>query len=121
MGAHKTGITLALVTLCAACGGGGGAGGGGGGSPSAAPPPDVSIVSPASGQTVSGVLNYWVSANPGVTKVDFSVSSASPRSLGSSTAVPFGGTLDTSTLENGPHTLTAVASDAQGKTVTSQV
>jgi hypothetical protein len=108
-----------LVTLCAACGGGGG--GSGGNSASPAPPPSLSIVSPTTGQTISGVLNYWVSVNPGVTKVDFSVSSAFPMSLGTSTAAPFGGTLDTSTLENGAHTLTAVATDAQGKTSTSQV
>ena len=120
MGAHRTGIALALVTLCAACGGGGG-GGGGSNSMSSAPPPNVSIVSPASGETVSGVLNYWVSSNPGVTKVNFSVSSASPMSLGTSAAAPFGGALDTTTLENGAHTLTAVAFDAQGRTSTSQV
>ncbi|HEV8110892.1 MAG TPA: Ig-like domain-containing protein [Burkholderiales bacterium] len=118
MRAYKAGIALAVITLCTACGGGGG---GGSSSPSPAPPPSASIVSPPSGQTISGVLDYWVSANPGVTKVDFSVSSASPRFLGTSTAAPFGGSLDTTTLENGSHTLTAVATDAQGRTSTSQV
>jgi hypothetical protein len=119
MGDHKTGIALALA-LCAACGSGGG-GGGGGGSPPGASAPSVSLESPASGQTISGVLNYWVSTNPGVTKVDFSVSSATPTFLGTSTTAPFGGALDTSKLENGPHTLTAVAFDAQGRSSTSQV
>ena len=119
MGAHKTGIALALA-LCAACGSGGG-GSGGGGVGGGSPPPSVSLESPASGQTVSGVVSYWVSVNPGVTKVDFSVSSATPAFLGTSTTAPFGGALDTSKLENGPHTLTAVAFDAQGRSSTSQV
>jgi Bacterial Ig domain len=123
MEAHKTGIALALITLCAACGGGGGGGDGGN-----SPPPatattlaTVSIVSPNSGQTVSGILNYAASVNSAVTKVDFSVSSASPMFLGTSMAAPFGGALDTIRLENGDHTLTAVAYDARGKTTTSQV
>ena len=122
MRADKAGIALVVITLCTACGGGGG---GGGSSPSSSPPsapsPSASIVSPVSGETIAGVLNYWVNTNPGVTKVDFSVSSANPMFLGTKTAPPFGGTLDTTTLENGSHTLTAVATDAQGKTATSQV
>ena len=120
MRTYKRGVALAAVTLCMACGGGGG-GGGGGSSPPPPPPPSVSLVSPASGETVSGVINYWVSVNPGVTRVDFSVSSASPMFLGTSTAAPFGGALDTIKFENGAHTLTAVAFDAQGRTSTSQV
>ena len=120
MKAYKKGIALAAVILCTACGGGGSSS-----SPSAPPPavssPGASIVSPASGQTISGMLDYWVNVTPGVTKVEFSVSSASPMSLGTSTAAPFGGSLDTTKLENGSHTLTAVATDAQGRSSTSQV
>ena len=83
--------------------------------------PSVSLTSPTSGQTVSGTLNYAATVGSTVTKVDFSVSSTTPMSLGTKTAAPFGGTLDTTKLENGSHTLTAVATDAQGKTSTSQV
>ena len=83
--------------------------------------PSVALTAPTSGQTVSGMLNYAATVGSGVTKVDFSVSSATPMALGTKTAAPFGGTLDTTTLENGSHTLTAVATDAQGNTATSQV
>jgi len=84
--------------------------------------PTVSLTSPSSGQVVSGTaLPYAASVNSAVTKVTFSVSSATPVTLGTKTAAPFGGTLDTTKLENGSHTLTAVASDAQGRTSTSQV
>jgi hypothetical protein len=118
MKAHKKGIAIAALMLCTACGGGGGSSS----SPSApGASPGASIVSPDSGQTVSGVLDYWVSVSPGVTKVEFSVSSASPMFLGTSTTAPFGGSLDTTRLENGSHTLTAVATDAQGRSSTSQV
>ena len=84
--------------------------------------PTVSLTSPSSGQVVSGTaLPYAASVNSAVTKVTFTVSSATPVALGTKTAPPFGGTLDTTKLENGSHTLTAVASDAQGRTSTSQV
>jgi len=83
--------------------------------------PSVALTSPTSAQSVSGMLNYAATVNSAVSKVDFSVSSATPMSLGTKTAAPFGGTLDTTRLENGSHTLTAVATDAQGKTATSQV
>src|SRR5262245_41381286 len=108
MRAHQKWIGLVVITLCAACGGGGSLPPGPvGGSSPPGPPPTVSLVSPASGQTVSGVLNYAATVNSSVTKVEFSVSSASPMSLGTSTAAPFGGSLDTIRLENGAHTLTA--------------
>jgi hypothetical protein len=126
MSAHKSGMAITVVMLCAACGGGevppsSGGGGSGGSSPPPGTPPSVSLVAPNSGQTVAGVLNYAATVNSAVTKVEFSVSSASPMSLGTSTAAPFGGALDTIRLENGAHTLTAVASDANGRTSTSQV
>src|SRR5262245_44367496 len=83
--------------------------------------PSVSLTSPTSGQQVSGMLNYAANVGTTVTKVHFTVSSATPMALGARTAAPFGGTLDTTRLENGSHTLTAVASDAQGRTTSSQV
>jgi hypothetical protein len=83
--------------------------------------PTVSLTSPTTGQQVSGMLNYAANVGSTVTKVNFTVSSATPMALGTKTAAPYGGALDTTTLENGSHTLTAVASDAQGRTSTSQV
>jgi hypothetical protein len=89
--------------------------------PGGATGPTVSLSSPTPGQQASGMLSYAANVGSTVTKVDFTVSSATPMALGTRTAAPFGGTLDTTKLENGSHTLTAVASDAQGKTSTSQV
>jgi hypothetical protein len=89
--------------------------------PAGSTAPSVKLTSPTSGQTASGMLNYTATVGSTVTKVDFSVSSATPMALGTRTAAPFGGTLDTTKLENGSHTLTASAYDAQGKQSTSQV
>jgi hypothetical protein len=89
--------------------------------PGGATGPTVSLTSPTAGQQASGMLSYAANVGSTVTKVDFTVSSATPMALGTKTAAPFGGTLDTTKLENGSHTLTAVASDAQGRTSTSQV
>jgi hypothetical protein len=84
--------------------------------------PTVSLTSPTSGQMVSGSsVPYAATVNSAVTQVTFTVSSATPMSLGTKTAPPYSGTIDTTKLENGTHTLTAVASDAQGRTSTSQV
>ena len=82
--------------------------------------PTVSFTSPAASQTVSGTLAYSANAtdDSGVTKVDFSVDSTV---LGTKTAAPWTGSLDTTKLANGAHVLKAVASDAQGLTATSQV
>jgi carbohydrate binding protein with CBM6 domain/Big-like domain-containing protein len=82
----------------------------------------VSFTSPTSGQTVSGTaVPYAATVSAPASKVEFTVSSATPVSLGAKLAPPYSGTLDTTKLENGDHTLTAVATDAQGKTSTSQV
>ena len=64
MGAHKIGIALALVTLCAACGGGGGDGGdgGGGNSPRAALTPSTGAPSQPSPAPSTGDLSAC--ANP---------------------------------------------------------
>jgi carbohydrate binding protein with CBM6 domain/Big-like domain-containing protein len=85
--------------------------------------PTVSLTAPTSGQTVSGPLSYAAVAkdDQAVSKVEFSVSSATPMALGTKMAPPYSGTLDTTKLENGSHTLKAVAYDAQGKTSTAQV
>ncbi len=83
-------------------------------------PPTVSFVSPAAGATASGAITYFANAadNAGVARVDFFVD-ATP--LGSKTAAPYSGTLDTTKLSNGTHIIKAVAYDAQGLSATSQV
>jgi hypothetical protein len=82
--------------------------------------PTVSISSPGAGQTVSGTLIYTANAadDAGVSRVDFSIDATA---LPSDTAAPYGGSLDTTALANGTHTLKAVAYDAQGLSATSQV
>jgi len=94
---------------------GGGGGGGGGGD---TVPPTAAITSPASGATVSGTLAVTVNATDdvGVTRVDFLVDGAV---VASDTSAPFAATLDTTTLANASHALTARAFDAAGNAGTS--
>jgi hypothetical protein len=82
--------------------------------------PSVSISAPASGATVSGSVAYSAIAadDKGVSKVVFSIDSTT---LATDTASPYSGSLNTTTLANGTHTLKAVASDASGLTATAQV
>lgn len=82
------------------------------------PPPDITnpsavFTAPASGATVSGSLTISTNAsdNIGVTSVQFKVGSII---IGTDTTAPYSATLDTTTLINGPVTLTAIATDAAG-------
>lgn len=82
-------------------------------------PPAVSIASPANNLTVSGSITITASAtdNVSVKSLQFKVDGTN---LGSALAAsPYSAALDTRTLANGPHTITAVASDAAGNTTTS--
>lgn len=80
-------------------------------------PPSVSITSPVSGATVSGTITVSVSVSTNITSVQFDIdgSSAGPAV----TSTPFSFSLNTTTLSNGSHLLTAVASTAAGQTATS--
>ncbi|MGE5639333.1 MAG: Ig-like domain-containing protein [Clostridia bacterium] len=82
--------------------------------------PTVSLTSPTANQYVSGSLAYAASAtdNVSVSRVDFSLDG---KALVSDTTSPYGGTLDTTTLANGAHTLVATAYDGAGLSATSQV
>ena len=88
--------------------------------PPATTPPTVSLTAPAAGATVSGLLAYAANAtdNAGVARVDFFVDATA---LGSKTAAPYSGSLDTTRLADGAHVVQAVAYDAQGLSATSQV
>jgi len=82
-------------------------------------PPTISITSPSNGTTVSGAA-VAVSANAadnvGVAGVQFKLDGAN---LGAErTSAPYIANLDTTTLTNGSHTLTAVARDAAGNQTT---
>ncbi len=84
-------------------------------------PPTVSITSPANGATVSSTIAITATAsdNVGVAGVQFKVDGAD---IGAEdTASPYSTSLNTATLTNGPHTLTAVARDAGGLTASSSI
>lgn len=82
-------------------------------------PPTVSITSPAANGTLSGAVTVSAIAadNIGVAKVQFKVDSANTGAA--ITVAPYNYSLNTTTLSNGNHILTAVASDAAGNTTTS--
>jgi hypothetical protein len=82
-------------------------------------PPSVAITSPAAGAALSGNVNVTAAAsdNVGVTSLQFRLDGAN---VGSSlAAAPYAYTLSTTTLPNGSHTISAVASDAAGNSTTS--
>lgn len=83
-----------------------------------ATPPSVSINAPANGTTVSGAVTITATAsdNIGVTKVQFRVDNTL---LATDTAAPYSAAWDTSTVTNGPHTLTAIAWDQANNSKTS--
>ena len=84
-------------------------------------PPTVSITSPADGTTVSGITEVTADASDGtgeVAHVEFLVNG---NSIGTDTDSSDGWSVswDTTTVENGSHSLTAVATDAAGNAATS--
>jgi hypothetical protein len=80
--------------------------------------PTASITSPANGATVSGTATVACNAsdNVGVTSVQFQCDGAN---VGSAlTAAPYSTALNTASLANGSHTLTAIVRDAAGNQTT---
>jgi hypothetical protein len=82
-------------------------------------PPTVSITSPTLGATVSGTITVTVSAsdNVAVASVQLHVNGANVGAA--DTTSPYTFSLDTTTLSNSSHTLTAVATDTSGNQATS--
>jgi hypothetical protein len=83
--------------------------------------PVVSVTAPAGGATVAGVVNIVAAAsdNIGVAGVRFQLDGAN---LGTEDTVPpYAYTLDTTTLVNGSHVISAVARDAAGNTAGASV
>ena len=81
-------------------------------------PPTVSLTAPASGASVSGNVSVSATAsdNVGVVGVQFKLDGAN---LGAEdTSSPYSVSWNTTTVSNGSHTLTAVARDATGNTMT---
>ncbi|PTL81261.1 Ig-like domain-containing protein [Vitiosangium sp. GDMCC 1.1324] len=83
-------------------------------------PPSVSLTAPASGATLKGIvtLSATASDNFGVARVDFYDGSTL---LGSDSSAPYSLSLDTHSIPNGAHTLSAIAFDAAGRSATSAV
>jgi len=84
-----------------------------------ATPPSVEITSPAAGAHLSGNVNVTAAASDdvGVASVQFRVDGGN---VGASlTAAPFAYVLNSTTLSNGSHTISAVAADAAGNSTTS--
>lgn len=81
--------------------------------------PTVAFTSPANGGTVSGT-SVTISADAtddfGVSGVQFSISGAYP--IAEDTAAPYAIVWDSTTVSDGPHTITALARDAAGNSTT---
>jgi chitodextrinase len=83
-------------------------------------PPTVSIISPAAGATLAGIVNLTANAADSivsVASVQFKVDGVSNGAA--LTAAPYTTALNTASLSNGNHTLTAVATDTVGNSATS--
>jgi hypothetical protein len=80
--------------------------------------PTVSVTAPANGATVQGTvaLTATASDNVGVAKVEFYVDGTLKIT---DTSAPFSGSLDTTTLTNASHSITAKAYDAANNSTTS--
>lgn len=77
----------------------------------------VSVKSPASGATVSGTISVVASPSATASSVQFLVDA---KNVGTAvTSAPFTYALNTTTLSNGSHSLTAMASSSAGQTATS--
>ena len=81
-------------------------------------PPTVSLTSPVSGSTVSGValLSANTSSAIGIARVDYLVNGAL---VASSTTAPFSTTWNSASVADGPVTFTALATDTAGNQTTS--
>src|SRR3954468_4833031 len=114
-------LALAPTALAAKPTGGSGGTGGGGGGKTDRTAPTVSIGNPASGATASGRITASgpASDNAAVASVAVSVDGGAYSPASGTTS--WSSSLDTTTLTNGSHTLTARASDAAGNTGMSSV
>lgn len=99
-------------------GGGGGGGGGAGGTGNDVTAPFVSISAPVQNANVIGtiLIEATVSDDSGAASVVFQVDGVT---VGTVPSAPYAIQFDTTTVSNGAHTLTAVATDRSGNSATS--
>lgn len=83
--------------------------------------PVVALTAPADGSTVSGTINLSATAtdNVAVNRVVFTVDGVQQGP--NDTAAPYGTTLDTTALVNGPHTVRATVIDTSGNSAFNEV
>ena len=83
-------------------------------------PPAVSISSPPDGATVSGTVGVSADAtdDEGVSQVEFFADGAS---IGTDSVAPYSVSWDSTTMADGPHTLTATATDTIGQTASDSI
>ena len=79
------------------------------------PGPVVAITTPAGGAPISGSLAVNALCLPACTQVTFQVDGAQ---FAIDTTSPYAGSFDTTTVANGPHTVSAVGVNASGTTTT---
>ena len=84
-------------------------------------PPTVTMIAPKDGAVVSKTITISATAsdNVGVIGVHFQLDGIALKS--EDLSAPYSTTLNTSKISNGPHTLTAVARDAAGNSMSSTV
>ena len=82
-------------------------------------PPTVSITAPTSGSTVSGSITVSANASDNVAVAGVQFKRDSVNIGGEDTSAPYSVSLDTTTLTNGSHTLTAVARDTSNNATVS--
>ncbi len=82
-------------------------------------PPTVSITSPTSGSTVGGTITVTATASDNIAVASVQLQVDGANSGPADTAAPYNFSLDTTTLTNANHTLTAVATDTSGNKTTS--
>ena len=79
----------------------------------------ISTVKPSNGQTVAGQIGWEVSVSAGSpSRIDFIVDGSTKFA---DSSAPYSGTLDTTKLSNGNHTLSATAYGSRGVRTTTQV
>jgi len=83
--------------------------------------PTVTITSPADAATVSGTIDVTADAtdDKGVTKAEFFVDGTTK--IGEATTAPYAISWDTATVVDGPHTITATATDTIGQTASDSI
>lgn len=124
-------VFAALATLLAACNGPGYTNGSGGSSGGvtcggtysiACPPPTVSVTAPTADATVSGTVTLTATAmaatNYGLTIANVALQ-VDGTTVATVTSAPYTSSWDSTTVVNGTHTITAIATDSANDTETS--